>query len=278
MDTLKLVQQTIVYIEDHLLEELTIDTIAQYLEKSPYHLNQTFTMICNMNINEYIMRRRMTESALELIHDDNRLIDIAEKYRFKDVHAFTDDFNHWHGISPIQARSKQKSLKLLHRLYVKYSVTETAPLPYSIEEHFPIRLVGYRMEFDSSTLDDHFLLPDALYEFQQSDKINRLKEINHNSALYVVIHPIEQGLELFIGVPFDKDTTLDTEYLHHTRFAAFQQQGQMDYLFNTVWHSIESQISITLQYIQDDYYIAKIAYPIDFDSEYTKMTFLLPIQ
>lgn len=278
MDALKLVQQTIVYLEDHLLEELTLESIAHYLEISPYHLNQTFTMICNMNIREYITGRRMTESALELIHDDNRLVDIADKYLFSDVHVFTEAFNTWHGISPIQARSRQDHLKLLHRLYVKYAVTDTPPIHYSINEYPSVRLAGYRIQFSSDSLDEHFLIPDALFDAQDKGDLDRLAELNSAAPLYVVTHPIEDGLELFIGVPYEKDTTLETEYIHHTRFASFNQQGQLDYLFNSIWHSIESQVAITLQFLHNDFYIAKLSLPLDFDSAYTKMNFLLPIQ
>ncbi|KAA1040149.1 helix-turn-helix transcriptional regulator [Macrococcus equipercicus] len=277
MEALQLVQQTIVYLEDHLLDHIDLTEMADYIGETAYHLNQTFTMICGMNPEEYVHRRRLSEAAQELMTGDRRLIDVAEYYGYNDAHSFSDDFSDYHGISPMLARTTKESLKVFNRLYVRLGVTEQPPLSFSIQDFHEVRLAGYRTMVDHQELFNHFLIPDLLYEAKESGHFDVLRSLTAAQQLHVVVHPTKDGTEIFYGVPYDAHTTLDIEYMKETKSAVFQQQGHIDFLYNKLWQSVEQQL-MTLEYKKNDYYVSLLPLQLDFDSDYTRMTFVLPIK
>ncbi|TDL97853.1 AraC family transcriptional regulator [Macrococcus brunensis] len=276
MEPLKMIQQTIVYLEDNLLKQVELEELAQHIGESPFHLNQTFTMITGMNIEEYMRNRRLTEAAAELVDGRSSLLEIARQYQYPDAPAFSDDFRDYHGLSPLQARSHQNQLKQLNRLFVKFSVTEEPPIPYLIQSRDFARMTGYREQIRTKELYNHFLLADLLYSYQEDGKIQNLTS-NHRVPLYVVIHPHAYGLEVFIGIESNASTDLETEHLHHQTFAVFKERGHLDYVFNEIWQSIEQQVAVMLNYRKNDYYIIQLNEPLDFDNPYNKVLFHLPI-
>jgi len=108
--------------------------------------------------------------------------------------------------------------------------------------------------------------------------LDELKKLTTAHLFYVSVHPSNEGIEVFYGVPFDGSTTLEIEYIKSSKAAVFREQGHIDFLYNQVWQSIEQQIAVTLDYKKNDYYLSLLPLNLDFDSDYTKMTFVLPIQ
>lgn len=278
MESLQQVQKMIVYLEDHLYQNVTIDELGDHIGETPFHCHQTFTMICGMNIEEYILKRRMTEAAQRVITGNERLVDIANDFGYPNANRFSHEFSEYHGMSPVKARMQQDELKLMNRLYVKYAVTEQPPLAYLTGHHHEVRLAGYRVTLSNHQLMNHFLIPDTLFNAKEKGQLEMLKSIQPNMPLYVSVHPFVDGVEIFYGVPHNGKTNLDTEYIKHDTFAIFTLQGNIDYLLNEVWHSIEQQISISLPYVKNDYYFAQLPLNLDFDQDFTKMTFYLPIK
>ena len=74
MDVIKQIQQAIVYIEDHLLEQFHLQTLSDYVGLSPYHLDQSFKMIVGLSPSEYAQARKMTVAAQELLDGSGRLV------------------------------------------------------------------------------------------------------------------------------------------------------------------------------------------------------------
>jgi hypothetical protein len=68
--------------------------------------------LVNRTLNEYIRRRRLTLAGYELRDTRNKVIDIAIKYNFNSVDAFTKAFTKQHGITPINARLPENPLKI----------------------------------------------------------------------------------------------------------------------------------------------------------------------
>ncbi|GGB05173.1 AraC family transcriptional regulator [Macrococcus hajekii] len=275
MESLKMIQQTIVYLEDNLLKKIQLDELARHIDETPFHVNQSFTMITGMNIEEYVTRRRLSDAAVELVKGNMSLLEIAEKYGYPDALSFSDDFRDYHGYSPLQARAHQQDLKSFNRLYVKFGVTEQPPLSYMIQHKRLSRLIGYRLQVSTPALYNHFFLADLLYDLEDNGQLNELKK--RSESVYVIVHPHTYGVEVFVGVESDETTQLETEHLHHEKFAVFKSRGYVDYLFNEVWQSIEQQVAVMLDYKKNDYYIAQFNLPIDFDGHSNKMQFYLPI-
>jgi len=71
------IQKAIEYVENNLLEEVTIDSIAKQANVSSFHFQRTFTVLTDITVGEYIRRRRLTLAGEELLNTDTKIIDIA---------------------------------------------------------------------------------------------------------------------------------------------------------------------------------------------------------
>ena len=51
-------QRAIEYMEDHLLDDITIEDIAKQTHLSPYHFQRTFVILTDITVGEYLRSRR----------------------------------------------------------------------------------------------------------------------------------------------------------------------------------------------------------------------------
>ena len=281
LDVIKQIQQAIVYIEDRLLEPFNLQELSDYVGLSPYHLEQSFKMIVGQSPEQYARARRMTIAATDVMHGASRLMDVAKKYRYANSNEFANDFSDFHGISPIQASTKKDELKFQERLYIKLSTTERAPYTYRLQETDDISLVGYSRFIPTKDLSNPFNVPDFLEDLLVEGLIKELRRYNDVSPyeLFVVSCPLDQGLELFVGVPSERyPAHLESRFLPGRHYATFNLQGEIDYATNEAWYYIESSLQLTLPYERNSLYVEVYPFDISFDDPFTKIQLWLPIK
>lgn len=281
MDVIKQIQQAIVYIEDRLLEPFNLQELSDYVGLSPYHLEQSFKMIVGQSPEQYARARRMTIAATDVMHGASRLMDVAKKYRYANSNEFANDFSDFHGISPIQSSTKKDELKFQERLYIKLSTTERAPYTYRLQETEDISLVGYSRFIPTKNLSNPFNVPDFLEDLLVEGLIKELRRYNDVSPyeLFVVSCPLDQGLELFVGVPSERyPAHLESRFLPGRHYATFNLQGEIDYATNEAWYYIESSLQLTLPYERNSLYVEVYPFDISFDDPFTKIQLWLPIK
>lgn len=281
MDVIKQIQQAIVYIEDRLLEPFNLQELSDYVGLSPYHLEQSFKMIVGQSPEQYARARRMTIAATDVMHGASRLMDVAKKYRYANSNEFANDFSDFHGISPIQTSTKKDELKFQERLYIKLSTTERAPYTYRLQETEDISLVGYSRFIPTKDLSNPFNVPDFLEDLLVEGLIKELRRYNDVSPyeLFVVSCPLDQGLELFVGVPSERyPAHLESRFLPGRHYATFNLQGEIDYATNEAWYYIESSLQLTLPYERNSLYVEVYPFDISFDDPFTKIQLWLPIK
>ena len=128
MDWLTGMQAAIDYIEDHLLEDLDIETIAAESFSSLYHFQRVFSIVCDMTLGEYIRNRRLSLAGSELARGENKVIDIVIKYGYDNPDSFTRAFQKFHGILPSQvsiirvfSKLIDFTIRLRNRVHTKIS-------------------------------------------------------------------------------------------------------------------------------------------------------------
>lgn len=84
--------EAISYIEDHIMDDLTIEKIASHVYLSPYYFQKGFSMLCGYTVGEYIRQRRLTLAGSELVSTDSRVIDVSIKYGYDSPDSFTKAF------------------------------------------------------------------------------------------------------------------------------------------------------------------------------------------
>lgn len=77
MNWVEYISLAIEYIENHLLEDITIYDIAQHVGLSPFYFQKGFSMICGLSMSEYTRKRRLSLAGDDLIMGNGKVIDIA---------------------------------------------------------------------------------------------------------------------------------------------------------------------------------------------------------
>jgi AraC-like DNA-binding protein len=104
MDYIDRVGTALDYIEGHLTEDISLEEIARQANSSLFWFHRVFSMLVGDSLGEYLRKRRLDCAAAELVHSDQRIIDIAVKYGFSSHEAFTRAFCNQFGITPSQYR------------------------------------------------------------------------------------------------------------------------------------------------------------------------------
>ena len=130
------------YIEDNLLDDISLSEIARHVYISNEHLQRGFSALANLTIGEYIRNRRLSLAGLELTHKDIRVIDVAMKYGYETPESFSKAFSRFHGFAPSAARKNSTALKSYSRLIIKIIMEGGTIMDYRIEKREAFEVVA----------------------------------------------------------------------------------------------------------------------------------------
>ena len=82
---------TIMYIEDHLTDEIDYGELAKHACCSTYHYQRMFAYMAGVTLSEYIRRRRMSRAAVDL-QSGEKVIDVGLRYGYQSPTAFNRAF------------------------------------------------------------------------------------------------------------------------------------------------------------------------------------------
>jgi AraC family transcriptional regulator len=110
------------FIERNLKEEIAVADIAEAVCYSMYHFFRIFNTVVHHSPYDFLMRRRLSESALALIETDRKIIEIAFDYRFNSPETFSRAFKRMFGVQPNRWRKGETRGRrfLLPRLSFDY--------------------------------------------------------------------------------------------------------------------------------------------------------------
>ena len=106
MQSLKMINQLIEYIDEHIAEDMTALELSKKAGYSFYHFCHLFKSCTGYSIGSYLRRRRLEFAAKEL-HGGGSITEIANKYGFDTSAGFTKAFKKLYDVSP----SEYKNLK-----------------------------------------------------------------------------------------------------------------------------------------------------------------------
>lgn len=99
MDYMNLIQKTLDYIDDHIMEKITVDQLSELAGFSTYHYYRVFNSFVGMPVMEYVTRRKL-QYALHELSNNGKVSDIAFDYGFETHAGFTKAFKKCFGYAP----------------------------------------------------------------------------------------------------------------------------------------------------------------------------------
>ena len=104
----KRIRHIIEYIEQHLAEEITLDSLAECLHFNKSYLGVLFKNIYGISLKKYVSQLRMERAKELLLTTDNSITYIAKKTGFKSIHYFSYVFKRVENMSPQEYRMMYK--------------------------------------------------------------------------------------------------------------------------------------------------------------------------
>ncbi len=114
------------YIDDHLDSKLSLNDVSKIAYFSPFHFHRIFKLITNETLNEYITRRRIEKSALDILHKNLTVKKIALTYGFSDTASFSKAFKRYYKVNPTEFKKQNPN-----------RFSRIRQLESKIEQHYP---------------------------------------------------------------------------------------------------------------------------------------------
>lgn len=145
------VQSAVEYIERHITDDISAETVAKHVHMSPFYFQKGFSMLCGYSVMEYVRKRRLALAGGELAAPDAKVIDIAMKYGYDSPDSFTKAFTRFHGISPVMVRKDNALIKTFAPLKLEISLKGGYLMNYKIteKESFAVLAVSKRFNYET---------------------------------------------------------------------------------------------------------------------------------
>ena len=148
MEWIEALQVAIDFMEEHLLEQIEVEDVANAVYLSPFYFQKGFKLITSYTIGEYIRNRRLYLAALEVVKGKERVIDLAYKYGYDTPESFTKAFTRFHGQSPVKIKKEPYKMNVFLPLQISLSIKGGEKLEYRIEEMEAFEIIGLERTFE----------------------------------------------------------------------------------------------------------------------------------
>lgn len=101
------VREALKYIEDHCLQRLTVEDIAQHIHVSPKYLSNIFSKYAGCSIRDFLIQAKMKVAQSLLKSNRLSVRDISEILGYSDYYQFSRQYKKHYGISPSEFRSRE---------------------------------------------------------------------------------------------------------------------------------------------------------------------------
>lgn len=115
-------KRAIDFIEQHITEEITLESVAKEAGFSLYHFHRIFHSIVGMSLKEYIRKRRLSLAAHQLNTTKRNILEVAIDYQFSSAETFTRAFKKNFNINPGEFRKSGVQLPLCEKVNIDNKV------------------------------------------------------------------------------------------------------------------------------------------------------------
>lgn len=184
------------YIEEHLSEDLDLDSIAGAMHYSKYHLHRMFIKEIGLTIHDYVQRRRLTEAAKLLAFSEKSILEISLIAGYESQQAFSSIFKEMYKKTPNQYREEEVFYPLQLRYILKRDMRRSE---VSASRQFWQQKIAYAVMDDiPQWMDLVHLVVDGYPYLNEEYYVNLLEEyIEKKQALILKDGETAIGIMLF---------------------------------------------------------------------------------
>ena len=181
MNIYKSLNEMIDYIENNLQDEIKYEKLAKILGVNEYTMKSIFSVICNMTVSEYIRKRRLSNAGFDLCKNNEKIMEIAQKYQYESATSFSRAFEKFHGIKPSHVKHHSEGLKIFTKIHFEENIKEEPEVQYSIFEKKEMILYGKGIKTCEATISKE--APAFFKEMQKKYK-NQYGTIKYGMVIY----------------------------------------------------------------------------------------------
>lgn len=254
MDTIAILQDILEYVDEHIQDDISADSLAARAGFSAWHFRRVFQWGVGYSLMGYIRSRRLAFAAYEL-GSDRRIIEIALEYGFETHSGFSKAFRRCFGVSPETYRLHAHSGRpLLPNLYeVKQYLNGGIILEPKFVALPAVKLAGFVLKTSTEDGENSKEIPAFWNDYMHSGKMEKLHKEGflkkHDEYGVCFPEDPETGeFEYVIGVETKEGAVIPAEYhvgeLPPADYAVFSTppcnaenfvpaiQGAWQYIFN----------------------------------------------
>lgn len=250
MDWLTGIQNALNYIEEHLIEEIDYDKVAEEAACSSFYFQRIFSILCGMTLKDYIRNRRLTLAGNELRAANSKVIDIALKYGYESPESFTRAFSKFHGITPSEAKKEDSKLKSFSRLFVKITLSGGNIMDYKIIEKDAFDVIEKVETHTVENSENTKSIPDFWTRSHNDGTIKKLLDTAADSTYIFGIcygnnQKAAQTFDYSIAAMCNKNTVVPEGFRKKTiparTWVVFECKGAMPKAIQDLWHKIVTE-------------------------------------
>lgn len=231
MEWIERLNGAINYIEEHIEEEINMEQVARIACCSSYHFQRMFTYMAGLPLTEYIRRRRMSLAAVDLQDGNNKVLDVALKYRYESPTAFNRAFKNIHGIAPSQIREEGVTIKAFPPLTFKISIKGDCEMNYRIIKKEAFRIIGITMPLDQDVEQNFQKVPVMWGKASTDGTIGKLAGLINGTPQGILgVSQCNEPTDwkYYIGVANDCEETYGFEeyIVPEATWAVFYEEGE----------------------------------------------------
>ncbi len=102
----QLVKKSMLFVQEHLADDISLETIAAAVNTNPSYLSRIFKKECGETLSEYITRLRIEKAKELLVLPDQLVYLVSESVGYHDSTYFSTIFKKYTGISPTEYRNR----------------------------------------------------------------------------------------------------------------------------------------------------------------------------
>ncbi|MCI9553157.1 MAG: AraC family transcriptional regulator [Acutalibacter sp.] len=215
MEWVERLNQSIVYIEEHLTGKIDYERLGQIACCSAYHYQRMFTYMAGIPLTEYIRRRRMSLAAVDLQGKNKKIIDIAEKYGYRSPTAFNRAFQSVHGIAPSAVKGNGVSIKSFPPITFTIAIKGVEEMNYRIETKEAFRIIGISAPLHKEMEQNFTVVPQMWQDAAVNGTIQKLAsmiDVSPMGLLGVSTCMDDEQWRYFIAVSSTKNHSGFEEY------------------------------------------------------------------